>query len=96
MYIPQAVSQKVDCYHHASQNSPSHLHLISLIEHALDNNNALFFRSHMNILKYTCALDDKVKDKILSFPKKAPSFVNSQLREKPKNMRLIFILVLWY
>jgi len=84
MYIPQAVSQKVDCYCCASQNGPSHLHVITLIEHALDNNNSLFFRSRMNILKHTCALDDKVKDKMLSFLKKAPSFVNSQLREKPQ------------
>jgi len=41
-YIPQAVSQKVDCYHCPSQNSPSHLHVITMIGHALDNNDALF------------------------------------------------------
>jgi len=39
-YILQAISQKVDCYHQPSQNSPSHLHIITLIEHVLDNNDA--------------------------------------------------------
>jgi len=81
MYIPQAISQKGDCYCCPSQKSPSHLHIIILIEHVLDNNNALFL-VHMNLLKHTCALSDEVVDKTLSFPKKAPSFVNSLLREK--------------
>jgi len=43
-YILQAISQKVDCYHFPSQNSSSNLHVITLIEHVLDNNDALFFQ----------------------------------------------------
>jgi len=81
-YIPQAISQKVDCHHCPSQTSPSHSHIITFIEHVLDNNDVLMFWSCMNLLKFTCALDDKVKDKSGSYPKKAPYFVNLQIREK--------------
>jgi len=68
-YIPQAISQKVDCYCCPCQNSPSHSHVITLIEHALDNNDALLFWSCMNILKHTCALLDEVNDKTFVFSK---------------------------
>jgi len=42
-YIPLAISQKIDCCCRPCQNCPSHSHIITLIEHALDSNNALFF-----------------------------------------------------
>jgi len=36
----------------------------------------------MNLLKFTCALDEKVVDKSGSYPKKAPYFVDSMIGEK--------------
>ncbi len=73
---------------------PSHLHVITLIEHALDNNDALLFCSQMNLLKDTCALLDEVVDKTLSFPKIVPSFVNPLLRENYMGKYVMKIL-LW-
>jgi len=81
-YIPQAVSHKIDCRCLASQNTPSHSHVITLIENALNTNDELFFRSCMNLLKFICALDKKVKDKLGSYPKEAPYFVDSMLGVK--------------
>jgi len=43
----------------------------------------------MNLLKHTYTLSDEVVDKSLSYPKKAPSFVNAQLREKYKGKFVI-------
>jgi len=50
------ISDKVDCERRVSQNAPSHFHVINLIEHALEGNDALMFRMHMKLLRETCAL----------------------------------------
>jgi len=93
-YIPKAVSYKIDCHHRASQNTPSHSHVINLIEHVIDTNDALLFRSRMNLLKFTCALDDEVKDKSGSYPKKAPYFVDHVIGVK-YNGKFVIKTPLW-
>ena len=55
-YIPQVISQTVDGNRRASKNSPCHSHIINLLEHAMDGNDALLFRMRMKTLKQTCAL----------------------------------------
>jgi len=93
-YIPNAVSYKIDCHCQPSQNTPSHSHVINLMEHVIDTNDALFFRSRMNLLKFTCALDPKVEDKSGSYPKKAPYFVDSMIGEK-YNGKFVIKTPLW-
>jgi len=48
----------------------------------------------MHLLKFTCTLDDKVKDKSGSYPKEAPYFVNSTVGEK-YNGKLVIKTPLW-
>jgi len=42
-YIPRPISQTIDFHRRPSQNCPSHSHVITLIEHAIDNNDVLIF-----------------------------------------------------
>jgi len=62
MYIATVMSGRVDCTRRASQNAPCHSHIITLVEHVMELNDALLFHTHMNELKETCAMlmgDDK-------------------------------------
>jgi len=54
-YIPHVNSQKIDCSHHPSHNCGSHFHIITLIEHVLNNNDAILFCMNMKQLKQTCS-----------------------------------------
>jgi len=87
-YILLAISQNIDCHHCPCQNCPSHSHIITLIEHALESNNALFFVCVWMFWK-TCALSDEVVDKKLSFPNDPPSFIDPIIREKCKGKYII-------
>jgi len=53
-YIPEITSTTVDCHCSVRKLIPSHSHVISLMEHALEANNALIFHSHMHSLKNKC------------------------------------------
>jgi len=61
-YIATVMSGRVDCTRRASQNTSCHSHIITLVEHVMELNDALLFRTRMNQLKETCAIlrgDDK-------------------------------------
>jgi len=83
-YIPTAVSQTINCHRHLSQNCPSHSHIITLIEHAIDSNDALVFCKNMAALKMMCFWSEEVEDKRISFPEDAPSFVDAAICDKYK------------
>ena len=55
-YVPEVVSGKIDCKRRASKNSPSHCHVMNLIEHVMDINDALIFCHQVTLLKKACAL----------------------------------------
>jgi len=88
-YIPRPISQTIDFHRRPSQNCPSHSHVITLIEHAIDNNDALIFRSNMAALKKICFWSDEVEDKKLSFPEEAPKFVDATIRNKYKGKFIV-------
>jgi len=71
-YTTQKISDKVDCEHQASLNAPSHFHVINLIEHALEGNDALMFHMHMKLLKATCALLPNNNLQRLAYPENLP------------------------
>jgi len=81
-YIPHVTSQKVDCSHHCSQNSASHLQIITLIEHALENNDALMFCMNMKQLKQTCLRNGK--DCNVAYPEDPPDFIPHSIKDKFK------------
>ncbi len=60
-YIPEITSQKIDCDHCVMQNCPSHSHITTLIEHILDDNDALMLWMWMKSLKMECLLDETEK-----------------------------------
>jgi len=55
-YVPEVISGKIDCNSQASKNSPSHSHVMNLIEHVMDINDALIFCHQVTLLKKACAL----------------------------------------
>jgi len=55
-FIGPVISGRVDCTRRPSQNAPSHSHIITLVEHIMDLNDALLFHTNMNMLKETCAV----------------------------------------
>ena len=87
-YIPQVKSQTVDGNRRASKNSPCHSHIINLLEHAMDGNDALLFRMRMKTLKHLCAsakacveeeaseYSEDTLDTNLSYPRKAPECIH--------------------
>jgi len=55
-YIPEITSTTVDCNHTVRKNTPSHSHVISLMEHIMEANGAMIFHSYMQSLKQKCKL----------------------------------------
>jgi len=53
-YIPKVTSHKIDCDHCIAQNCPSHSHIATLIEHILDDGNAMLFRMLVKSLRMEC------------------------------------------
>jgi len=85
-YIATVMSGRVDCTRRASQNAPCHSHIITLVEHVMESNDALLFRTRMNELKETCAMlmgDDKGNK--CAFPAEPPDFVEPEICCKFRN-----------
>ena len=76
-YIATVMSGRVDCTCCASQNAPCHSHIITLVEHVMELNDALLFHMHMNKLKESCAVlrgdDERNKH---AFPAEPPNFID--------------------
>jgi len=81
-YIPHVSSQKVDCSCCPSQNSASHFHIITLIEHALKTNDALIFHMNMKQLKQTCSLYGD--DSNVAYPADPLDIIHHSIKQKFK------------
>jgi len=85
-YIATVISRMVDCTCRASQNTLCHSHIITLVEHDMELNNALLFHTRMNKLKETCAIlrgDDKQNKP--AFPAEPPNFIEPEIGCKFRN-----------
>jgi len=54
--FPEITSTTVDCNRTVRKNTPSHSHVISLMEHIMEANGAMIFHSYMQSLKQKCKL----------------------------------------
>jgi len=82
-YIPKVSSHKIDCDHCVAQNCPSHSHIATLIEHILDDSNALMFWMWMKLLKMECLQKETGKRNQLAF-ETPPDYIDSALFDKFK------------
>ncbi len=92
-YIATVMSGRVDCTCHASQNTPCHSHIITLVEHIMELNDVLLFHTNMNMLKETCAVwrgdDQQNKHAFLAEP---PNFVDPKICHKFRNHYVVKLL----
>jgi len=81
--VPEVVSGKIDCKRRVSKNSPSHSHVMNLIEQVMDVNDAIMFCRQFTLLKEACASStNKSSPREWSFPAEAPSFVDPLIWRK--------------
>jgi len=82
-YVPEVVSGKIDCKRRVSKNSPSHSHVMNLIEQVMDVNDAIMFRCQFTLLKEACASStSKSSPREWSFSAEAPSFADPSIGQK--------------
>jgi len=82
-YVPEVVSGKIDCKRRVSKNSPSHSHVMNLIEQVMDVKDAINFRHQFISLKEACASStSKSSPREWSFPAEAPSFLDPSIWQK--------------